>query len=54
VVVLAVNHSRFRELTPSLLAGMVKPGALLVDCWGFFNPLEVEKAGLKYLGLGRG
>jgi len=54
VVVLAVNHSRFRELTPSLLAGMVKPGALLVDCWGFFNPSEVKKAGLKYLGLGRG
>jgi len=54
VVVLAVNHSKFRELTPSLLARMVKPGALLVDCWGFFDPSEVEKAGLKYLGLGRG
>lgn len=53
-VVLAVNHTAFRTLTCEQIARMAKPGCLLVDCWGWFNPGEAEKAGLQYLGLGRG
>lgn len=54
VVILAVNHSKFKELSPRVLAELIKPGALLVDCWGFFDKAKVKEAGLKYLGLGRG
>jgi UDP-N-acetyl-D-mannosaminuronic acid dehydrogenase len=54
IVILAVNHSKFRNLTCHEISKLAKPNSLLVDCWGFFEPSEVEKVGMKYLGLGRG
>ncbi len=54
IVILAVNHSQFKDLTCQYIAKLAKPRALLVDCWGFFEPDNVRKAGMRYLGLGRG
>ncbi|MDI6820366.1 MAG: nucleotide sugar dehydrogenase [Candidatus Hodarchaeaceae archaeon] len=54
VVVLAVNHSKFKDLTCQDISKLAKPNSLLVDCWGFFKPSEAEKAGMRYVGLGRG
>jgi UDP-N-acetyl-D-mannosaminuronic acid dehydrogenase len=54
IVILAVNHSKFRNLTCWDISRLAKPGCMLVDCWGFFEPSEVEKTGMKYIGLGRG
>ena len=54
IVILAVNHSEFRNLTCHMISKVAKPSCLLVDCWGFFEPSEAEKLGMRYLGLGRG
>jgi UDP-N-acetyl-D-mannosaminuronic acid dehydrogenase len=54
VVVLSVNHSKFRDLTPQYISKLAKPNSLLVDCWGFFKPSDVDRAGMRYIGLGRG
>jgi UDP-N-acetyl-D-mannosaminuronic acid dehydrogenase len=54
IVVLAVNHSKFRDLTCREINKLAKPNSLIVDCWAFFDPSEVEKVGMRYIGLGRG
>lgn len=53
ITILAVNHSKFRNLTCQTISQFAKPNSLLVDCWGFFEPSKVERAGMRYIGLGR-
>ena len=53
VVILAVNHSKFRKLKPRIISKYVKRNALFMDCWGMFDPSEIRSAGMKYVGLGR-
>lgn len=54
VVVLAVNHTAFRKIKEEDLSRLAKPGCIVVDCWGWFDPEKVGKAGMRYIGLGRG
>lgn len=53
IVILAVNHSKFKDLTCQNISKLAKPTSLLVDCWGFFEPTEAKKVGMRYVGLGR-
>lgn len=53
-VVLAVNHTSFKNLREEDISRLAKPNCLVVDCWGWFNPSRVKEVGLRYLGLGRG
>jgi nucleotide sugar dehydrogenase len=53
-VLLTVAHEEFRKLKANeLTAGTSKPSAV-VDCANIMDPLEVEKSGSIYRGIGRG
>ncbi|MCW1383823.1 nucleotide sugar dehydrogenase [Novosphingobium sp. KCTC 2891] len=50
VLVLAVSHRAFLEMSPQALAGMVTPGGVIVDVKSVLSPESVP-AGLRYWSL---
>ena len=52
-VVLVTEWDVFRALDPRKLAAAMR-GKLLIDLRNVYNPVEVERAGLIYHGIGRG
>jgi nucleotide sugar dehydrogenase len=54
VVILATNHRVYRDLDPVKVAQLVADECVVGDCWGMFDPVEWEAAGLRVITLGKG
>lgn len=52
--ILAVNHTEFESMKAIDLAANMSRGSVVVDCTGTLDPIEIEKVGLAYRGIGRG
>ena len=50
IVILAVNHSAFDEITEEMLRNT----KLVYDVWGQFSSLDLDRYGVDYITLGRG
>lgn len=53
-IVIAAGHDQFRRLNLDKLKIMMKRPGAIVDLEGIFEPVNVEKRGFIYRGLGRG
>ncbi len=52
VAIFMTNNQEFQEPEVITLIAKMKKGGIIVDGWGLFDKKEVEKLGLKYIGVG--
>ncbi len=53
-IVLAVAHSEFKNLDVQSLLPLMNRNPAIVDCTQTLDPVEIEKTGVVYRGVGRG
>ena len=53
VIVIATEWPEFAKVNLDEIAGLAKPGAVLVDTRNLLDPGAVRAAGLRYDGVGR-
>jgi UDP-N-acetyl-D-mannosaminuronate dehydrogenase len=52
-IVIATEHSKFREMSLEYLAKLVRKPCALVDARAIFDPIKAKKLGFIWRGLGR-